>query len=177
MSIYKHFPNKDAILEGISEAVLAEVEVPAAGPDPVGALREAARSYRQTARRHPRVFPLIATRPVGGAAGMRVVDAVAALLLASGLTATAAISLYRVLDSYITGFALMDIARTRRCGAAPDIGGFTALAALVRAAPAVDLDGAFDEGLDLLLARVRRDPLLGADHPASDDTAPGRPAE
>ena len=87
MALYKHLPNKNAILDGVYEAVLSEVEVPVQMADTREAIRLAAHSFRQAARRHPRVFPSIAVRPVGGVMGLAVIDGVSQLSQAPAIPA------------------------------------------------------------------------------------------
>lgn len=116
------------------------------------ALREAAVSFRQAALRHPRVFSLIALRPVSGPVGLAVTDAVAQLLLAAGLKPAAAVEAYKVLDAYIIGFASLEIARLERpAGAIPALDGYPDLAGLLEESAYTDQDHAFDVGLNLLL--------------------------
>src|ERR1039457_5603895 len=63
MILYRHAPNKAALLDGVAETVLAQLRVDSADPDWAGQLREAGRRYRALALAHPHVVPLIVTRP------------------------------------------------------------------------------------------------------------------
>ncbi|MFB7187351.1 TetR/AcrR family transcriptional regulator C-terminal domain-containing protein [Streptomyces sp. NPDC056178] len=65
MSIYHHIKGKAALLDAMSEAVLAEVSAAAdddASHDWEDIARRTAHGYREMAYRHPRVFPLLVTR-------------------------------------------------------------------------------------------------------------------
>ena len=53
MSIYKHVANKDAILDGLLERVLSEVELPHSAGDWEAELRHAAVSLHEALARHP----------------------------------------------------------------------------------------------------------------------------
>src|SRR5262252_10334550 len=53
MSLYKHVANKDAILDGLLERVLAEVQLPQPGGDWEAELRRAAIALRDALARHP----------------------------------------------------------------------------------------------------------------------------
>jgi len=151
MALYKHLPNKNAILDGVYEAVLSEVEVPVQMADTREAIRLAAHSFRQAARRHPRVFPSIAVRPVGGVMGLAVIDGVSQLLLRAGLRPAAAIDAYRALDAYIIGFALLDIAHVGPPPTLPNLDAYPAVRRLSRLSATMDLDSVFDRGLNVLL--------------------------
>ncbi|HEX3308847.1 MAG TPA: TetR family transcriptional regulator, partial [Streptosporangiaceae bacterium] len=64
MILYRHAPNKAALLDGVAETVLAQLHVDSADPDWAGQLRQVARRYRALALAHPHVVPLIVTRPL-----------------------------------------------------------------------------------------------------------------
>ncbi len=71
MVLYRHAPNKAALLDGIAETVLAQLHVDCADPDWAGQLREVARRYRTLALSHPHVVPLIVTRPLATPLALR----------------------------------------------------------------------------------------------------------
>ena len=71
MILYRHAPNKAALLDGVAETVLAQLHVDSADPDWAGQLREVARRYRALALAHPHVVPLIVTRPLATPLGLR----------------------------------------------------------------------------------------------------------
>src|SRR5580658_8282168 len=53
MILYRHAPNKAALLDGVAEIVLARLKVDPADPDWAAQLRSVARDYRQLALAHP----------------------------------------------------------------------------------------------------------------------------
>src|SRR5580658_6828978 len=55
MILYRHAPNKAALLDGVVEVVLALLKVDPADPDWAAQLRAVARDYRQLALSHPHV--------------------------------------------------------------------------------------------------------------------------
>jgi AcrR family transcriptional regulator len=59
MSLYTYFPDRDAVLEAVTQLVLAEVEVPDEDLDWRETIREIMRSIRRVGLRHPNVAPLI----------------------------------------------------------------------------------------------------------------------
>ncbi|HET7482604.1 MAG TPA: TetR family transcriptional regulator, partial [Actinomycetota bacterium] len=74
MSIYNHVPNKAAILDGIVEMVLSDVELPDDVSDWKSAVRHIAKSGRERALAHPNVVALVATRPFNTIASLRPVE-------------------------------------------------------------------------------------------------------
>src|ERR1039457_3569037 len=71
MILYRHAPNKAALLDGVAETVLAQLMVDSPAPDCAAQLRAVARDYRQLALAHPHVVPLLVTRPLGTPLGLR----------------------------------------------------------------------------------------------------------
>ena len=71
MILYRHAPNKAALLDGVAETVLAQLKVDPADPDWAGQLRAVARGYRALALAHPKVVPLLVTRPLATPLGLR----------------------------------------------------------------------------------------------------------
>ena len=63
MSLYRYFPSKAALLDGVVCHALDLLELPASNPteDWERDVRAYARSFRQLARQHPRLMPLLAT--------------------------------------------------------------------------------------------------------------------
>jgi AcrR family transcriptional regulator len=59
---YRDAPSKAALLDGVAETVLAQLQVDSADPDWAGQLRGVARRFRALALAHPHVVPLIAGR-------------------------------------------------------------------------------------------------------------------
>jgi AcrR family transcriptional regulator len=62
MILYRHAPGKAALLDGVAETVLAQLQVDSADSDWAGQLREVARRFCALALAHPHVVPLIAGR-------------------------------------------------------------------------------------------------------------------
>ena len=62
--LYRHIPNKAALLDGVAEIVLAQLRVDTADPDWTGQLRTVAHEFRRLALTHPNVVALLVTRPL-----------------------------------------------------------------------------------------------------------------
>src|ERR671910_3474527 len=63
MSLYNHVPNKGALLDGMVEVLLGELEVPPENHGWEERVRDGYRAFRRLAHEHPNVFPLLVERP------------------------------------------------------------------------------------------------------------------
>ena len=108
MSLYHYFPNKDALLDEMVDAVFAEIEPPSTGADWKDALRARALSTREALRRHPWALDVMETRMQPGMANLRLHDAVLACLREAGFSIPNAVHAYSVQDAYIYGYALQE---------------------------------------------------------------------
>lgn len=110
MALYHHFRNKDELLDGMVDAVFAEIELPEHGVDWREAMRRRAASAREALVRHPWAIGLMDSRPNAGKATLRHHDAVIGCLRAGGFTVAGAAHAFSVLDSYIYGFVIQELA-------------------------------------------------------------------
>ena len=111
MSLYHHVPNKDALLDGLVEAVLHEIEIPEPGSgswDQRAA--RMARSLRQVALRHPGCVPLLVTRPFTTGPALRPCEAAFEALGEAGLDIEQALVAFRTIVAYVLGFVMMESA-------------------------------------------------------------------
>jgi AcrR family transcriptional regulator len=106
MSLYNHVANKDDLLDGMTDAVFAEIDLPAGADDWRTAMRERAVSVRTVLARHPWATPLMQSRTTPGPATMRHHDTVIGTLRAAGFSVELTAHAFSALDSYIYGFAL-----------------------------------------------------------------------
>jgi AcrR family transcriptional regulator len=108
--IYRHVPNKAALLDGVAEVVLGQLRVDAADPDWEGQLRAVAHDFRRLA-----VVPLLVTRPLATPLGkrppgmLRPLEDVVALLTSVGFSGGDALHIYRVLFGYLYGHVLTEL--------------------------------------------------------------------
>ena len=70
MSLYRHVPSRDALLDGVAERLAAEIEAPDHGRDWADALRALAGELRAIARRHPAAFELVGLRVLATAGAL-----------------------------------------------------------------------------------------------------------
>jgi AcrR family transcriptional regulator len=113
--IYRHVPNKAAVLDGVVEIVLGQLYVDTAAPDWAAQLRTVAHDFRRLALEHPNMVPLLVTRPLITPLGQRLpgmlrpLEDVIALLTSAGFSGADALHIYRVLFGYLHGHILTDL--------------------------------------------------------------------
>ena len=110
MSIYNHVPNKSALLDAVVERVLAEIRIPTGEATWTERLRQMTLSYRQVARAHPRVVPLLASRPFNSLPALDQVEAVFEILAQAGFTPPDALNALRTMSAFAVGFTLWEAA-------------------------------------------------------------------
>jgi AcrR family transcriptional regulator len=115
MILYRHAPNKAALLDGVAEMVLAQLKVDPTDPDWAAQLRAVARDYRRLALAHPNVVPLIVTRPLATPLGLRPpgtlrpLEDILALLRRAGFSGPDALHIYRALFGFLHGHVLNEL--------------------------------------------------------------------
>jgi AcrR family transcriptional regulator len=168
MILYRHAPGKAALLDGVAETVLAQLQVDSADPDWAGQLREVARSFRALALAHPHVVPLIVTRPLATPLGLRPLgtlrplEDILALLTRAGFGGPDALHIYRALFGFLHGHVLDEL---QELTVSPDetddllrlglhrlpISDFPLLRGLAPVLAAYDGAAELERGLDILL--------------------------
>ena len=162
MSLYNHVPNKDALLDGMVEVLLGELEVP---PEEAGweeRVRDAYRGFRRLARSHPNVFPLLVLRPPDTMDGVWLVEEFLKTMRQAGFDAATALYAFRTLSAYATGYAMAEIrgfamepGGDRDGAAALPAQEFPNIAEVGEKLGGVDHDAEFEFGLDLILGGLR----------------------
>jgi AcrR family transcriptional regulator len=115
MILYRHAPNKAALLDGVAETVLAQLKVDCGDPDWAAQLRTVARNYRQLALAHPHVVPLLVTRPLATPLALRPpgtlrpIEDILTLLTGAGFTGPEALHIYRALFGFLHGHVLDEL--------------------------------------------------------------------
>jgi AcrR family transcriptional regulator len=169
MILYRHAPNKAALLDGVAETVLARLEVDRADPDWAAQLRVVAHNYRRLALDHPNVVPLLVTRPLATPLALRppgtlrALEDVLALLTHAGFSGPDALHIYRGLFGFLHGHVLNEL---QELVENPDevtdllrlglhrlpIGEFPLLRGLAPVLAVYDGATELDRGLDILLS-------------------------
>src|SRR3954469_15679995 len=109
MSLYRHVANKDDLLAGMLDLVLAEWELPSVG-NPVEAIRAGALSVHGALLRHPWSARLLMTGRHMRPKRLAYMEFLLERLADSGLGADEIYHVYHLLDGYIFGFSLWEIA-------------------------------------------------------------------
>jgi AcrR family transcriptional regulator len=172
MTLYHHVPNKEALLDGMVDAVFGEIELPTTDVDWKTALRRRARSTREALNRHRWAVGLMESRTTPGPHSLRLHDAVLGVLREAGFTIEQTIQAYSVQDAYIYGFALQEtsvpfddaagaaaLAQAQAGDFADLAEPFPYLAEVVAGHVAVvgyDFATSFEHGLDLILDALER---------------------
>lgn len=171
MSLYHHVAGREDILDGMVDAVFAEIELPAHDTDWRAAMRARAHSARTALRRHPWAVSLMDSRTHPGPATLRHHDAVIGALRAAGFSVAMTAHAFSLIDSYLYGFVIQEtslpfdgtteleevagaIVRNMPPGAYPHL---TELATEHALKPGYDHAGEFTFGLDLILDALHPD--------------------
>jgi AcrR family transcriptional regulator len=169
MIIYRHAANKSALLDGVTDTVLAQLTVNPADPDWAGQLRAVARHYRALALAHPNVVPLLITRPLATPLAfrppgtLRPLEDILSLLTEAGFAGPDALHIYRALFGFLHGHVVNEL---QELTVDPDetddllrlglyrlpIAEFPLLRSLAPALAAYDGAAELERGLDILLA-------------------------
>ncbi len=173
MSLYKHVSGKEDILDGISDLVMLEVEVPGRDLPWKMALRQSAIATHQALLGHPWASAVLESRRNPGPTRMRYLDAVVSILRDAGFTLPDVARAFIAVDSHVYGFTLMILAWPFDLRDAPDeamvmandtfgdaFPGLRSMAELAITGPGVPIE--FEFGLDLLLDGLERRLARGA---------------
>jgi AcrR family transcriptional regulator len=109
MSLYNHVANKDAILDGIVDLVMSEIELPSAEEDWESAIRKCAISAHEALVRHPWACNLIMSSTRVRPARLRYMESLLRRLREAGFSAEETYHAYHALDSHILGFTLWQV--------------------------------------------------------------------
>ncbi|WP_280249468.1 TetR/AcrR family transcriptional regulator C-terminal domain-containing protein [Nocardia abscessus] len=168
MVIYRHVPNKAAVLDGVAELVLAQLSVDAADPDWAAQLRALARDFRRLALAHPQVVPLLVTRPLATPLGLRpyavvhTLEDILQLLTRAGFSGADALHVYRAVFGFLYGHVLNELQEVVERPEETDdvlrlglyrlpIAEFPLLRELAPLLAAYDGEAELERGLDILL--------------------------
>jgi AcrR family transcriptional regulator len=168
MILYRHAPNKAALLDGVAETVLAQLTVDSADPDWAAQLRTVARGYRRLALAHRHVVPLLVTRPLATPLGLRPrgtlrpLEDILTLLTGAGFSGPDALHIYRALFGFLHGHILDELQELVEKPEETDdllrlglhrlpIGEFPLLRSLASVLAAYDGAAELERGLDILL--------------------------
>ena len=158
MAFYHYFPQKAALFDGVVEAVYLEAVT---GP-PLDTLPardqviEAVYALRKAFLRHPRVLPLLATRPARTPGVLVLVERFLGALEGTGLPRGQALDAVTCLTVFTIGHALAEAGEPLGGEAGPEVSpvlgpGLPRLAAALEAGPPFDMDRQFHWGLQAMV--------------------------
>lgn len=108
-SLYNHIGSKEALLDQMVEAVLAEIPPSRPGLDWRGALRAHYLAEQAALMRHPWASMLFVSRPNMGPAMLARIESILATLTGAGFSLTEADHVWNALDSMLHGFTLVKL--------------------------------------------------------------------
>lgn len=115
MSLYHHVPNKDAILDGVVDAVYAAIALPKPNAENWrDAIRAHAEETRNVLARHSWAVGLLDSRPNPGMATLKRNDAVLGVFREAGFSLETAAHAISLLDSYVDGYVMQEAALPMR---------------------------------------------------------------
>lgn len=115
MVLYRHVSNKAAVLDGVVEMIFEQLSLDTPATDWAAALRQLGHDFRDLARAHPNVVPLLVTRPLSTPLGMRPpgilrhLEEVLTLLTTAGFSGDDALHMYRTLFGFLYGHVLTEL--------------------------------------------------------------------
>ncbi|RSN69941.1 TetR family transcriptional regulator [Actinomadura sp. WAC 06369] len=165
MSLYNHVPNKNALLEGVAEHVVAGMEL---DDDPSAPWQDRARAlvraFRTVAHEYPRCMTVVLTRKFDTTIGLRPAERALALAEAAGFDGATAVRITRALMAYALGTQMREIGFGKwlhHLDTSPaadfarlDPGEFPHVIALAGELSRHDPEADFEFGLDLLIAAL-----------------------
>jgi AcrR family transcriptional regulator len=160
MSLYRHVPSRQALLDGVADSLAAEIEPDAGAADWPDALRALAAEVRALARRHPAAFTLVGVRVLGTPRALAPIEAVLASLRRGGFTPARAISAYRLVIAYARGYALSELAGFA-VEAAPQTG-YPVIRSLSRRLASEPSEQSFRAGIDTIVGGLRAEAQVRA---------------
>ena len=179
MSLYHHVEDKEDLLDGVCEYVMAEFDFPEPSEDWKENCRRGARAWREILRKHPSVMRLFAEQrgPIRSADSMRPTEYALRILRSTGLSDRDTAQAFHAFGGYIQGFVMMELgsiaggsneehlkAHAELVAALPDE--FPTLQKVGPYFAECDADEQFEFGLDLLIRG------LAAKVPSAEEPTP-----
>ncbi len=105
MSLYRYVPSKDALLDGVQEAILAEMPVVSADRGWQAAVAEMACAFREVLARHPRAIPVF-VRPAATVVVLERIELPLQVLMDAGFDDLDALRAFQVMLAFVVGHAM-----------------------------------------------------------------------
>jgi AcrR family transcriptional regulator len=150
MAIYRHYPDREALLDAVADLVLAEVTDPGPAMGWADRIHAVLTAVRQAALRHPGIAEHVASRPPLGPHGRQLAPAIAGSLTDAGLDPADVLRTLQALIAYTAAGLRMAVQAGERDARWHQVG-----QALGGELPVVGSDDQFEFGLRLMLGGVR----------------------
>jgi AcrR family transcriptional regulator len=115
MALYRHAPDRAALLDGIVELVMDELDIPDGGQDWQTQLARTAHDFRRIGLAHPHVVSLMVTRPLSTPLGLRPpgtlrpLERLLRVLTDAGFPPPLALRVYRLYIGFLYGHMLTEL--------------------------------------------------------------------
>ncbi len=111
MAVYYHIPNKSALLDGLVDQVMSEIDLSRDDPLKPAAerLRVAAHVYREVLLAHPNAMVVIAARAPSTPVAFRPVELLLGIFLDAGFSATDALAAVNIFARVVRGVVLTEV--------------------------------------------------------------------
>ncbi|GHO90242.1 TetR family transcriptional regulator [Reticulibacter mediterranei] len=110
MSLYRHFKNKEALLDGVADILWGEIVLPGRETGWEALLRSVATSLYALAHAHPRAYTLLLNRQILPLSMLQLSDAMRGRLQQEGFERQRAGEVICALFSYAIGYAMVELA-------------------------------------------------------------------
>lgn len=169
MSLYNHVEDKETLLDGVCELVMAEFEFPTPSADWAENCRRGAREWRRLLQTHPDVMRLFAgnRHPARSVDSLRPMEYALRIFRDAGLSDRDTAQAFHAFGGYIQGFVMMEqgsiaggtdeahVKAHQELAATLEPDEFVALLASAPYFAECDPDEQFEFGLELLIAGLR----------------------
>ena len=169
MALYRHVTSKEDLLDGMIDAVFAEIDVPSGQEEWKAEMRRRAIETRAALSRHRWANGLMESRTNPGPANARYHNAYIGCLREAGFPFRQAVHAYNAVQSYTYGFALqekhlsfdtteesVEVARTTIAGYAAEYPYLAEVVSEFTSSGGYDYDFEFEIALDLILDSIER---------------------
>jgi AcrR family transcriptional regulator len=109
MALYARVSGKDDLLDGLVEALMADIHLPADDLPWDERLRRLASAARATGKRHPEALVLLLQRPVVAPSGHKFTEALFATLRQAGLDDQQVLQFEQLFSTWLVGFGASEV--------------------------------------------------------------------
>lgn len=127
MALYRHVEGREDLLEAVVGRLMSDLQLPQGTSSWQDYIEQVAHQVRALAHRHPRAFPLVATRHPAAPwlrppmRSLAVVEHFLSTLRQQGWPPPAAVEAYQAFSSFLLGYLLLEAANAGASAAPPDV--------------------------------------------------------